>query len=73
MSCLFPYSIRYPPYSSKKEEWFLWILKKSPKKKGLMSYLPIMVLGVVIAFIFKVSQISTDRTQTMEQEMLKRK
>ena len=47
-------SIRYPPYSKKKEDWLDFLMKKNKKRQGLMSFLPIMMLGVVIAFVFKV-------------------
>ncbi|XP_077867118.1 aldehyde dehydrogenase family 3 member A2-like [Saccoglossus kowalevskii] len=46
-------SLRYPPYTEKQLDWMLWLMKKSPKRTGLASWFPLMVLGVVIAFVFR--------------------
>jgi acyl-CoA reductase-like NAD-dependent aldehyde dehydrogenase len=46
-------NLRYPPYSQKKEDWIMWIMKKSPKKTGIAGFFPIVMLTVVIGVIFK--------------------
>ncbi|XP_070532678.1 aldehyde dehydrogenase family 3 member B1-like isoform X2 [Ptychodera flava] len=46
-------NIRYPPYSEKKSSWMMWLMKKSPKKSGLSQYMPIIILSIIVAFIFK--------------------
>jgi len=46
-------SLRCPPYSEKKLSWLEWIMRKQEKKSGIAGFLPIVILGVIAAFIFK--------------------
>lgn len=47
--------IRCPPFTDKKLDWMMWLTKKSPKKGGISGFLPIVVLGMIFAFLFKVT------------------
>lgn len=46
-------SLRCPPFTDSKLGWMVWVMKKSEKKSGIRGFLPIIILGVVAAFVFK--------------------
>lgn len=50
-------SVRYPPYTEKKLSLITWVLKKNPKGScsKVMSFLPIVLFGILLGFILRVS------------------
>jgi hypothetical protein len=49
-------SVRYPPYSDKKLGLVSWLTKKNLKSgKVFMSFFPIVIVGVALGFLFKVT------------------
>jgi len=49
-------SVRYPPYTDKKTGMLSWVLKKSLKSdKVLLSFLPIVIIGVLLGICLKVA------------------
>ncbi|KAK3727513.1 hypothetical protein QZH41_018380, partial [Actinostola sp. cb2023] len=46
-------AIRYPPYKEQNINWLRFLIVKSVKKEGI-AYVPLMLLGVVCALLFKV-------------------
>lgn len=47
-------SIRYPPYDDTKLGWILWLMGKKENRFDGLSYIPMMLLGVALAFVMKV-------------------
>ncbi|XP_064600056.1 aldehyde dehydrogenase, dimeric NADP-preferring-like isoform X2 [Liolophura sinensis] len=45
--------IRYPPYTEKKLSWITWIMQKKPKRSGILSFVPFLLLGTIFAVVFK--------------------
>jgi len=50
------FSLRYPPFTDKKLGNLLWLVKKKPKSnKVLLSFLPVVIVGILLGILFKVS------------------
>ncbi len=52
------FSLRYPPYTEKKESWMVSILSKKRTRKVLVAYFPLVMLGVLLAIVFKVKSVA---------------
>jgi len=49
------FSVRYPPFTDKKMGVLSWLLTKNPKSnKVLMTFVPIVILGVLLGIVIKV-------------------
>lgn len=46
-------SMRYPPYTQKKEDTIRWVSKKKLKRKSLWSFVPFFVIGTLAAYFIK--------------------
>jgi len=50
------FSVRYPPFTDKKLGMLSWLVKKNPKSnKVLLSFFPIVIVGILLGILFKVS------------------
>ncbi|KAK7469541.1 hypothetical protein BaRGS_00036447 [Batillaria attramentaria] len=47
--------LRYPPYTEKKLDWLQWLMVKKPRRSGILGFFPFVILGAVLAIMFKVS------------------
>ncbi|XP_041365280.1 aldehyde dehydrogenase, dimeric NADP-preferring-like [Gigantopelta aegis] len=46
-------AIRYPPYTEKKLQMVSWLSSQKVKKTGFFSFFPFVIIGTVVAFLFK--------------------